>query len=191
MRVDVSGHSFVFPNECACCGATPDRELTVSANRSWGSKVVRTETKSWDVPYCTGCIEHVRADEAAGSFARWSTVLSVLLGLLVGYGLDPYWGAVVGILGVIGTVLVFGKLLRNARAKGSTNCVSLHRAVEYLGWSATLHKFEFTSRDFACNFMRANQKKLVNLSFEARNLLSVNGSGFKPSGARSPRRYIS
>jgi Fe-S oxidoreductase len=24
MRVDVSGQKFVFPNECACCGATPD-----------------------------------------------------------------------------------------------------------------------------------------------------------------------
>ncbi len=191
MRVDVSGHSFVFPNECACCSGIPDCELTVSANRSWGSKVVRTETKSWDVPYCAGCIEHIRADEAAGSFARWFTALSVLFALSIGYGVNPYWGAAIGILGVTGTVLVFGKLLRNARAKGSGSCVTLHRAVEYLGWSATLHKFEFTSWHFACNFMRANQKKLVNLSFEARNLLSVNGSAFKPSGARSPRRYIS
>ena len=191
MRVDVSGHSFVFPNECACCGGTPDSELTVSASRSRGSKVVHTEAKSWDVPYCTGCIKHIRAGDAAASFARWSTVLSILVGLLIGYGINPYWGAAIGILGVIGTVVVFGRLLRNARAKGSANCVTLHRAVDYLGWSGTLHKFEITSRPFACKFMRANQNKLVNLSFEARGMLLANDSTSTPSESRSARRYIS
>lgn len=191
MRVDLSGHSFAFPDECACCGGAPDCELTVSASRSHGTKVVHTESKSWDVPYCTGCIEHIRADEAAGSFARGSTVLAVLLGVLIGIGAGPYWGAAIGILGVIGTIVVFGQLLRRARAKGSTGCVGLGRAVNYLGWSGTLHKFEITSRRFACNFMRANQNKLVNLSFEARTLLSATDSGFKPSGSRTPRRYIS
>jgi hypothetical protein len=187
----VSGHSFVFPDECACCGRTPDCELTVSSSRSHGTKVVRTETKLWDVPYCTGCVEHIRDDEIAGSFARWSSGLSVLLGLLIGVGAGAYWGAAIGILGIAGTIVVFGQLLRRARAKGDANCVGLCKAVNYLGWSGTLHKFEITSRHFACNFMRANQKKLVNLSFEARALLSATGSGFKPSGSRSPRRYIS
>jgi hypothetical protein len=191
MRVDLSGHSFVFPNECACCGGVPDRELTVWARRSRGTRVIHTETKLWDVPYCTGCIEHIRDEKAAALFAKWSTAIAVLLGLLIGVGAGPYWGAAMGILGVIGTILAFGQLLRRARAKGSTSCVGLRRAVYYLGWSGTLHKFEITSQRFACNFMRANQKKLVNLSFEARVLLSATGSAFKPSGSRSPRRYIS
>lgn len=191
MRVDVSGHSFVFPNECACCGGGADCDLTVSASRSWGSKVVHTESKSWDVPYCTGCLKHIRAFEVAGSFARWFTVISVLLGGLIGYGIDPYLGVAIGILAVGGTVLVYGRKLSIARAESSPDCVDLNRAIDYLGWSGTVHKFEFTSRHFACNFMRANQNKLVNLSFEARNLLSADGLTFTPSSSRSPRRNIS
>jgi hypothetical protein len=62
MRVDLSGHTFVYPDECACCGGVPDRELTVWARRSRGTRVIHTETKLWDVPYCTARIEHIRAE---------------------------------------------------------------------------------------------------------------------------------
>jgi hypothetical protein len=191
VRVDLSGHNFVFPNECACCGAAPDGELTVSASRSWGSKVVHTETKSWDFPYCTGCIRHIRAVEAAGSLARLLTFLSILLAVLVGFGVGPYWGAAIGILAVVGTVVVYGKRLRQARAECGANCVDADKAIVYLGWYGTLHRFEIGSQHFARDFMTANQNKLVNLSSEARTLLSSSGSGFKPSASRSPRRYVS
>src|ERR1035438_9787503 len=106
MRVEVSGQSFVFPHQCACCGTAPDNSLTVSASKSRGTKVVHTETKTWDVPYCSGCIQHIRSAEAAGSFARLFTILSLVLGVLLGFGVDPYLGTAIGILGVVGTVMV-------------------------------------------------------------------------------------
>jgi hypothetical protein len=189
MRVDVSGQRFVFPSECACCGATPDSALTISASRSRGSKVVHTETKSWDVPYCTDCIEHLRASQAAGSFARLFTFLSVLLGVLIGFGVNPYLGAAIGILAVVGTVMVYGKKRDQARAECDANCVNVDAAIAYLGWYGTLHKFEIGSQQFACDFMTANQNKLVNLSSEARSLLSASGS--QGSRSRSPHRYVS
>lgn len=190
MRVDVSGKSFVFPNECACCSTTPDTSLAVSASRSRGSKVVHTESKEWDIPYCCDCVKHIRAFEAAGSFARLFTFLSILLGGLLGFAVNPYLGLGIGILGVVGTVVVYGNKVGEARAQCSTNCVNVDVAIAYLGWYGTLHTFEIGSQRFACDFMTANQNKLVNLSSEASTLLSASGSVVK-SVSRSARRYVS
>ncbi len=191
MRVDVSGHHFIFPFQCACCGAAPNGQLAFSASRSWGRRVERTETKAWDVPYCSRCITHVHALEEARSFAKTFTVLSILLSLLVGYVLDPYFyfGIAVGVVAIVGTVMTFGQKLQEARSLQTTSCVNVDKAVAYLGWSGTLHRFEFTSRHFARAFMAANQDKLVNLSVEQRWLLSEGGSPV-PNAPRSARRYI-
>jgi hypothetical protein len=187
----VSGRTFEFPNECACCGATPDSEFTVSASKSWGRKVVHTEARSWDVPYCAACIRHIRAVEAARSLSRLLTFVSILLGGLIGFAVSPFWGAAIGILAVVGTVGVHAVQLGLARAESSANCVAADAAIAYLGWYGTLHKFEIGSQRFACNFMILNQDKLVNLSREARNLLSDKGPAVEPSASRSPRRYVS
>lgn len=190
MRVDVSGQNFVFPNECACCCSAPDAEMTISASRSRGSRVVHTETKTWDVPYCVARVGHIGAMGAARSLARSLTFLSVLLGVIVGFVVDPYWGIATGILAIAGTILIHGRQLGRVCAQCGPNCVDVDVAIAYLGWYGTLHKFEIGSRQFACDFMTANQTKLVNLSREGITLLSASGSGLKAPISRSPRRYV-
>jgi len=192
MRVDVSGHRFVFPNQCACCSATPDCELTVTASRSRGKRVVHTETKSWDVPYCVRCIGHVKAVGAARSLATLLTFLSILLGGVIGFGVDPFLGATFGILALFGTVVFHRRQLGQIRAEcNAHSCVNADKAIVYLGWQGTLHRFEIESQRFACDFMKANQNKLVNLSAEARSMLSANGASSEQIVSRSPRRYLS
>jgi hypothetical protein len=71
-----------------------------------------------------------------------------------------------------GTVAVHGILLRHARARCGANCANAEKAFAYLGWYGTLHAFEIGSRRFAHAFMTANKNKLVNLSPEAKSLLS-------------------
>jgi len=192
MRVDVSGFRFAFPNECACCGATPDSVLAVSATRSRGNRVVHTETKQWEVPYCGRCIEHIRAIHAAHSLAKLLSFLSLLAGGIVGFAVSPFFGVSVGILALFGTVVLLSKQAGHIRAEcGAYSCVDAKEAIAYLGWQGTLHRFEISSQRFACHFMKANQSKLVNVSPEARRLLSANSPVPEQSVSGSPSRYVS
>jgi hypothetical protein len=190
MRVDVSGRIFNFPHKCACCYATADSSLTISATRSWGKKVVHRESKSWDVPYCSRCVQHLRSVRAAGQFASILSFFSIILGILVGFGTNIYLGIGVAISSLMVTVFVFARQLKNARAECGLDCVRAEAAIAYLGWSGTLHQFEISSPHFARDFMAANQKKLVNLSSESVALMSSGGSELRTSVSRSPRRYI-
>jgi hypothetical protein len=107
------------------------------------------------------------------------------------FGINLFLGAAVGVVAIVGTIAVFGMKLRQARAACSPNCVDVDRAIAYLGWYGTLHKFEIRSQRFASDFITANQKKLVNLKSDARQLLTAGDSAFKPTMSRSPRRYVS
>jgi len=132
MRVDVSGHLFVFPHDCACCGGTADAELSVSASRSRGSRIVHTEMKTWDVPYCSGCIKHIRNLDNVRLQLKLLAFFSLFLGLLIGFSLGSYWGAVAGMLALVATALLHRSRLRQLRAECSAgSCVSIDKAVEY------------------------------------------------------------
>lgn len=190
MRVDVSGRSFIFPRLCACCGVTADRELAVSATRSWGKRVRHSETKAWDIPYCATCVQHVGAAASARTLAVILGCASVLAGGVVAAYVEPSTGVVMGIAAMVGTVFLFKRLMSQARSLCHANCACVGKAVAYLGWYGSLHQFDIASRQFAHDFMAANQNKLVNLSTEAQSLLASTGSTIGPSTARSPRRYI-
>ncbi len=188
MKVEVSGHIFSFPRACACCGAEPDNTLTVSASRSTGSRVVRTEGSTWDFPYCTRCIKHVQRAETMRILVRQFTALSILVGIVVGFAESAYLGIGAGIIGVVATLAVGFKLHHLTRGPG---CVDADVSIVYLGWSGTLHQFEIASDRFAFDFMVANRRKLVNLSAKAISLLSTEGVDQAQNGLQSPRRYIS
>ena len=79
MRIDVSGHKFIFPHQCACCGAVPHTTLTALASKSTGTRVVHTTSKSWAFPYCAQCTEHVRT---AGN-AVTTTAFVIIASLVV------------------------------------------------------------------------------------------------------------
>jgi len=190
MRVDVSGVTLRMPEECACCGARPDADLTISASKSWGKRVIHSEAKIWEIPYCKGCLQHCQRAFDARTFARIATVMSIILGLLVGYLSSWYWAILTGAALITLTILVFGRMLRAAEQFKTPDCASLHQAISYLGWSGTLHSFDIHSNRFAHDFMLSNQSKLVNLTSEAMRLLSLPRREMT-SSRRSPRRYLS
>lgn len=190
MRVEVSAVTLQMPEECACCGAPPDADLTISAEKSWGKRVIHSEAKTWDIPYCCRCLEHSRRRWDAGSFARTATVTSLVVALFVGYLTGWYWGLGLGITLIVLTIVYFRRLLRRAESFKSSECTSLHQAVSYVGWSGTLHSFEMKSKKFAHHFMLSNQNKLVNLTSEGLRLLSLPRTEIRASSRRSPRRYL-
>jgi hypothetical protein len=190
MRIDLSGQSFVFPDKCACCGQPPDSELAASASKSSGKKVVHTKTNVWDFPYCGRCVGHVKSAEGARAVAWILGILSIVLGLFLGYAVNATTGMVIGFLAIIGTGLIHKSQMAQARAQCSVDCVCVGRAMAYLGWHGTLHQFDVHSPHFARDFVVANQSKLVNLSTQAKNLLAGAGATVKTSG-RTPRRYMS
>jgi hypothetical protein len=190
MRIDVSGHSFVFPNRCACCSGTPSTSLPISASRSTGKRVVHTKTNVWDIPYCAQCIAHVKAAENTKLLAWALGIASVVIGVLMAFSNDsPAPGFVTGLIGLTLTVVVYRYGMTKARALCSAQCACVGKAVGYLGWHGTLHQFEVSSPSFARDFLTSNERKLVNLSNEARSLLASTGAIPKSNVPRSPRRY--
>ncbi|HWZ45504.1 MAG TPA: hypothetical protein VNW97_18665 [Candidatus Saccharimonadales bacterium] len=191
MRVDVSGHQFTFPPTCACCNSAADRQLTISASKSSGKRVIHTKTQVWDIPYCAHCLAHVGAADRAAGTAKLLTILSLLAAVFLWYLTSFYIALIFGILAIIGTAILHGKQMSNARAMCSPACMSVSRAIAYLGWHGTLHRFEVLSPNFARDFMAANQRKLVNLTPQARDLLASSGITAEPlNKPRSARRYM-
>lgn len=188
MRVDVSGAILNIPDECACCGAPPNTDLSISKTRSWGKRVIHTECKEWKMPYCTRCLEHGRRSDEASAFARMSTVVSLGLASLGWYLASWYWALIVGAGPIAITVLVYGQFLQRSRAYSNAGCVGLGWAVSYIEWSGTLHSFDVGSDRFARDLMAANQNKLVNLSPRASRLLSAARHIPPPSSRRSARK---
>ena len=190
MHVEVSGQSFAFPPKCACCCAPADSELTVAASKSTGKKVVHTKTNAWDIPYCRHCINHVRALDSARRTSHWLAFFSLVLGSLTAYVANGYLGSSIGVLCLIGTVFARKQMVAQAREKCHSYCASVDRAIVYLGWHGSLHRFDISSNQFAAEFMGANERKLVNLSQQARQLLAATTPAAKPNASRTARRYF-
>jgi len=84
--VEISARLIRWPNCCACCCGPADTSVEISFTRSTGVKVIREQTKSWRVPYCTRCLGHIDAADRLSRFG-WVVVhrpaLAVLLTLLL------------------------------------------------------------------------------------------------------------
>jgi hypothetical protein len=189
MRIDASGHNFVFPHKCACCGGAADTELGASATKSSGKRVVHTKTNVWDFPYCSRCVGHVMSAEGTRTVALILGIVSVSFGLFLGFVASATSGVMIGTLAIVGTGFIYRRGMAKARARCGADCVCVGRAMAYLGWYGTLHQFEVSSPQYAHDFMKSNQSKLVNLSVQAKNLLA--GSPSPKTDARTPRRYQS
>jgi hypothetical protein len=192
MRIELSGHKFTFPQQCACCGAVPQTTRSASATRTTGKKVVHTNTKSWDFPYCFACSAHVQA--AAGALGAAGAVVTVAL-LAAGYvcfGLDQTAISIfLCIAGIGGAIAIFNTLMSKAKAMCSTTCAAVKSAVGYHGWQGACHMFEVLSPDYALAFMLANQNKLLNVRPDVWQWLQANGYGTLPgSQPQSAKRYM-
>ena len=188
MRVQLSGHKFEFPRKCACCGGHADVELSASASKSSGKRVIHKQTNVWDFPYCKRCVHHVLSVEATTKLAVGVAVVALGLSLIVSFSYTGELGLTVGVLGIAGAVAIYLIGLAKARAHCVSDCVAVGRAVCYLGWHGPLHQFDVLSTSYALDFMLVNQSKLVNLSDQARNLLG-GSSVLQKTNARAPRRF--
>lgn len=190
MNVSVSGYQFTFPGKCAGCSAHADGQLSIAASKSSGKRVVHTKTQVWDVPYCSRCLNHLKAVNQAAQVAKTLGFLSVVIGCIICFFVAAYIGIPIGILGIIATIVIRNQKMTQARSMCSASCASVGSAISYLGWYGTLHHFEISSLDFAREFMLANQRKLVNLTAEAQQLLATSSTGLRFDAPRSARRYM-
>ena len=188
MRVELSGHKFEFPQECACCGAAPQTTLLASASRSTGREVVHTTSKSWDFPYCARCAKHVQ-DSKGATMPAWSIIVcSIILAIIVGFNAPLIWAFLVAIVGIAGGVAAYKKLMTEAKRGCVPNCSSVQSAVTYSGWQGTRHTFDIASTNYATKFMVANRSKLVNVTPEVWEWLKANGYVASPNQPQSARR---
>jgi hypothetical protein len=59
--VRISANLIHWPPACACCCANADHSVEVTSTRVTGTRVIRSQTKGWRVPYCRACLRHVDA----------------------------------------------------------------------------------------------------------------------------------
>jgi hypothetical protein len=182
MRVEASGYQFVFPQMCVCCGSHPDTALTVSASKTSGKKVKRTQTNTWDFPYCSRCIKH----KDAATFAAIAAVIVAVLALFVFAQIHIIVGLILGGGGAVGLYIW---LLNKAKGQCSEHCVCVGKAVGFVSWDGTRQIFEIVSPKYASEFMLANQRKLINLSPQARTLIEGEGYMHRAKNVQSGRRH--
>jgi len=186
MRVDVSGHQFVFPAQCACCGAPADSTLTVSASRSRGTRVVHTTTRCWDFPYCVRCVHHASIYASAAGKSLWVFVIALIPAIV----LHSVWSLMPLTVGVILSFVLFDKTRKEAEAARSSSCVVAGPAVSYLGFHATVNSFDFAG-PYAWAFASANANKLVNESQEMRQYVDASAPQRRSKNVHRPRRFES
>jgi hypothetical protein len=68
--VRISANVIHWPRLCPCCSANADASVEVTSTRHTGKRVIRSQTKGWQVPYCRACLRHVNAADDVGSLQR-------------------------------------------------------------------------------------------------------------------------
>ncbi len=186
MRVDVSGHQFVFPPQCACCGETANSTWTVSASRSRGTRVIHKTTRCWDFPYCDGCVHHASIYDSAARKSLWVFVVAFFLAMV----LHSAWSLIPLTVGVVLSIVLFDKTRKEAEAARSSSCVFAGPTVSYLGFHATVNSFDFAG-PYAWAFASANANKLVNESQEMRQYVDAIAPQRRSKNVHRPRRFES
>lgn len=74
-RVDISARIIRWPKQCACCFRSADTFVSIAFSRIRGTEVIRTTTKSWNVPYCKRCLEHIRLSNELSDFSQSNSIV--------------------------------------------------------------------------------------------------------------------
>ena len=163
-RVQVSARLLHWPQQCACCGGPSHTSLTAGHTRVSGKRVIRTSTRSWDVPYCSDCRQHVRLAQAAWGPLIGGSIGGIFL-FLVGMGTGDTIGFLASSLLAGGVVWASVRSWRSQMARAVSLqgglCCSLGPAVIYHGWYGRVHTFTFYSRAFIDAFRRLNASKVL------------------------------
>ena len=80
--IEISARIIRWPHVCACCCQTANSTIQISSTRVTGKKVIRTQTKSWDIPFCRQCLAHVKASAELETFSMFVFHGSVSIGLI-------------------------------------------------------------------------------------------------------------
>lgn len=126
----------------------------------------------WDVPYCLACRKHIRAVEGISLVALFLIGASGIVAVYAAV-ITTLWliGLEVMGLSLIGTFAIAFGLLQVVRRSAGRNCCRMGRSVSYLGAVGPCHTFDFKSRFYAADFVRANHRKLVNVTSEVASIL--------------------
>jgi serine/threonine protein kinase len=151
--VEATGSELRWPGNCACCFESADSSLPVQYTAGGGFLGLFEETRAWDVPYCSQCLDHVQADQNRPGGNLGGAVAGALiggpLGLLVGVGSAAY-----ALYGASQHQKKLETLLR-------PTCVAVGPAAAYRGWYDDTHTFTFLNWSFADAFVRENGGSLV------------------------------
>src|SRR6185436_11713845 len=131
--VEVTGKELWWPPSCACCFEASDSALRVEYTSGGGFLGLFQETRGWDVPYCSQCIEHVRLDQSrpggnlGGAVA--GAVIGGPIGLLIGLGSAAH--------------ALYGASKHQSKLESvlRPTCVAVGPAAAYRGWYQETHDF--------------------------------------------------
>jgi len=151
--VVVSARDIVAPNLCVCCGGPPDTALADAATRTWGKRVVHSQSRVAVFGICTRCDGHCRV-----LFPSWSNHLLWTCVVLFVAAVTHSFGVPVALLAVTWGVFVLGYLRARAELlRGrTTSCEAVDRPADYVRWYGTEHTFHFDSLRYARAFADAN-----------------------------------
>jgi serine/threonine protein kinase len=151
--IEVTGDELRWPSRCACCFEPSDSALRVEHTTGGGFLGLFQETRGWDVPYCSQCLEHIRLESSrpggnlGGALA--GLVIGGPVGLLVGLGSAAY-----SIYGATKHQSQLEALLR-------PTCIAVGPAVAYRDRYENTHAFTFLNWSFADAFRRDNGGVLI------------------------------
>ena len=117
------------------------------------------------------------------------TVGSIVLGIAVFFAVNIWVAGALALLGVVGAISMHSKLMRDAKELCDTRCVCVTPAVDFIDWYGSQQSFDIASAEYAIAFMKENERKLVNLSPQAIQLLEMTTGRSAPGGQQSARRY--
>ena len=151
--IEVTGATLEWPPSCACCFEPADSAFRVEYTTGGGILGLFQETRGWDVPYCSRCLEHVGLD----SKRPGGNLGGAVAGALVGGGL----GLLIGLGSAAHALYGAAKHQSKLEELLKPTCVSVGPAVAYRGWYEDTHDFTFLNWSYADAFRRANSGLLV------------------------------
>lgn len=158
-EVQLRAERLRWPDGCACCFQPADSTYLAEYTGASGPFAMFTETRGWDVPYCSTCLRHL---DLAASPAPGGGVGTALAGAAAGLLLGGPVGLLLG-LGGGAAMAAAGTAARQAQLAAALRptCVAVGPAIAYLGWYDDTHAFCLLNRAFAEELRRRNAANVV------------------------------
>jgi serine/threonine protein kinase len=157
-EVRVEADQIAWPSHCACCFEPADSAYLAEYTGSGGLFGLFIESRAWEVPYCSRCLDHLRLQSSSMPGGVGPALAGAAAGLLLG---GPV-GLLVG-LGGGAAVAALGSAQKQAELQSALRptCTAVGPAVSYLGWYGGTHAFCFLNTDFIQALVQANPSAAV------------------------------